>query len=201
MKLKITSHGEILLGGPTVMKGYYNDPNATAQAIDNQGWLHTGDIGSIDSDGHLVFIGRISETIKNSKGQLIIPGPIESKLCLSPVIDYALVLGENAPFVSALLFINHDELQKLKILRKERDLDDETFLSSPYVQEKMGHILNDINRMLNKWEQIITYRFILEEPTITNGCLTPTLKLKRKLLISKHKDLIDQIYHQSKKTF
>ncbi|MCB1149527.1 MAG: AMP-binding protein, partial [Chlamydiia bacterium] len=190
--IKISTHGEVLVRGPTVMKGYYKDPVATAEAIDEKGWLHTGDIGSIDRRGRLKIIGRLSDSFKNSRGQYIIPSPIEEKLRSYPLIDYTLITGENEPFVTALLFPSVAELDKLR-----GDMSPEEFLKSPLFQREVDQIIREVNTTLDEWERIRDYRFILEPPTLANGELTPTLKLRRQLVLGKHKGLISSLYQSA----
>lgn len=192
--VKVSEEGEVLVGGPTVMRGYYRNPKATEQAIDDKGWLHTGDRGTIDEDGFLTLVGRIKEQYKLSSGEYVSPSPIEQTLCQHPLIDMALVIGEGQRFASCLLFPDYVVLRRWKEKRKAHHLSDEEFLESDFMQNEMEQLLAQVNINVNRWERVYQYRFISAVPTLEGGELTPTMKLKRQVILEKHKMTISDIY-------
>ncbi len=142
IQFKISPEGEVLVKGPTVMKGYYRNPEATKQAVDEDGWLHTGDLGSLDEDGYLIIDGRINESFKTAQGEFVIPLPIEQHICQAPLIDMAMVIGENQPYASALLFPDKKVLYNLKQLHNKENLSDEEFLKSQFVVLGNGKLVS-----------------------------------------------------------
>ncbi|MFQ5729975.1 MAG: AMP-dependent synthetase/ligase, partial [Waddliaceae bacterium] len=198
IKIEIAENDEVLLGGPTVMKGYYRNPAATEEAIDGEGWLHTGDKGVIDEEGFLKIVGRVKEQFKLSTGEYLSPDHIEHMLCQHPLVDMSMVIGEKRKHASCLLFPDMVSLKREKKKQKVEDLSNEDFLQSPYVRQEMEQLLEKINSKVNSWEKLFKYRFILEVPTIERGELTPTLKLKRRVILEKFKDVIDAIYTEEK---
>lgn len=195
-QLAVTPEGEVLVKGQLVMRGYHHDPAATAQTIDNEGWLHTGDRGFLDSDGYLTILGRMKELYKTSTGEYVAPVPIEQALTRHPLIDMAMVVADGRKFSSCLLFPNFDVLSRLKARQGSEKMGDKEFLSTPYICKEMVRLIENINRHLNHWEQIHEYRFILDPLTIEGGELTPSMKIRREVVAKKYKLLIDQIYHE-----
>lgn len=193
-ELRITPEGEILVKGPLVMRGYYRDPELTAQAIDKDKWLHTGDRGVIDQDGFLTILGRIKELYKTSTGEYVAPVPIEQALSRYPLIDMSMVVAEGRKFTSCLLFPNVDVLKRMKTKNKDEQLSDEEFLHSHYIHVEMEKLINEINKHLNHWEKIHAYRFVLEPLTIQSGELTPSMKIRREVVAKKYSHLIDEMY-------
>jgi len=195
-QFRVSPEGELLVRGPTVMRGYYNNPQATALAIDSEGWYHTGDYGSIDENGYLTITGRMNESFKTAQGEYVVPVPIEQQICQAPLIDMALVVGEGQPYASALLFPDRKVLTNLKLVHNQEHLSDEEFLKSKFVIGEMENLLMEVNANLNHWEQIHDYRFILDAPSIERGEMTPTMKLRRKKLTERYQNLISEIYSQ-----
>lgn len=194
VEVKTNAEGELLVHGDLILKDYFKDPQATQKAIDAEGWLHTGDIGTIDSEGYIKISGRFKEIFKTSQGELVIPARIESEFCKESLIDIALAIGENRKFVSCLLFPDLNVVRTLKIAHKKENISDQEFLATPFIQNKMEKLLTSINKHLNHWEQIHAYRFILEPLSISSGELTPSMKIQRDVVIEKYHDLIEGIY-------
>jgi len=194
--IRISPEGEVLAHGILIMRGYYQDPEATAAAIDEDGWLHTGDRGSLDADGYLTLLGRMKELYKTSTGEYVAPVPIEQALCRHPLVDMAMVVAEGRKFTSCLLFPNHDYLARLKSQQRVENIGDEAFLQGDFVRQEMDKLLHKVNKHLNHWEEIHGYRFILEPLTIEGGELTPSMKIRRDAVAQKFSDLIDAIYHE-----
>lgn len=194
IQLKTTPEGEVLVKGTPIMRGYYLSPELTKNTIDADGWLHTGDKGMIDADGFLTLQGRLKEMYKTSTGEYVVPVPIEQAICKAPLIDSAMVIAEGKKFASCLLFANKEVLTSLKAAHHQADLSDEEFLNSDFVRHEMENLLSNINQHLNSWEQIHAYSFVPHPPSIESGELTPSLKLRREIIMKKYKQLIDVMY-------
>ncbi|MGK5595654.1 MAG: AMP-dependent synthetase/ligase [Parachlamydiaceae bacterium] len=196
IEVKLNKEGEILIKGPNVMRGYYKNPGATAEAIDAEGWFHTGDQGQIDDNGFVSIVGRSKELYKTSTGEMIAPIPIEQALCKAPFIDMALILADKRKFVAALLFPNFEILRVLKENQNQSHLSDDEFLKSIYIKDEMEKLLNKINGHLNHWEQVHAYRFIAQPLSIEAGELTPSMKIRREVIEKKFAYLIDAMFEE-----
>ncbi len=197
VEFKISEQGEVLVHSPTVMKGYYKNPSATRRTIDSQGWLHTGDYGYLDQDGHLVILGRINESFKTSQGEYVNPLPIEQQLTESPMIDIAMVIGEGKPYPAVLLFPDIDAIENIMNQSKNVKHSVVEFLNTQQAKEEIHLLIDEINKSLDHWQKIRAYRFIRNHPSIENGELTPTFKLRRKVIVEKYSQLIEEMYSES----
>lgn len=195
IEIKLAPDGEILTKGENNMIGYYKNPEATAEAI-KDGWLYTGDIGEWVDGKFLKIIDRKKEMFKTSGGKYIVPQQIESKLVESPFIEQAMVLGEGRKFPAALIFSNYANLLEWSktAFPTLADLSRRDFLDSPELKQKIESELNRINKNFGNWEQIKKFAIIPNEMTIETGELTPTLKMKRKVILQKYEREIEQIY-------
>ncbi len=193
VELRIAADGEILARGPNIMKGYYNLPEATAEAIDADGWFHTGDIGELDPDGYLKITDRKKELIVNAYGKNIAPAPIENALKSSRFIEQAIVIGDRRKFLSALLV---PDFETLKAWASGRDLPDEAaaLVGDPRVRELFTAEVGAINGQLAKYERVHAWALLDSEWTIESGELTPTQKIKRRVINDKYGDRIDALY-------
>lgn len=196
LQIELSTEGELLVKGINLMRGYVKNPEATASAIDSKGWLHTGDLGSIDSEGYISIIGRMKELFKTSTGEKIAPIPIEQALCKAPFIDMALVIAEKRKFASCLLFPNFEILEALKNSQDQAHLSDEEFLKSVYIKNEMEKLLSKVNAHLNQWEQIHAYSFIPYHLSIDKGELTPSMKIRRDAVEQKFSDVIEAMYEK-----
>lgn len=196
-KIKLTPEGEVLVKGSLVMKGYYRNAEATAQAIDQESWLHTGDRGVIEPDGHLRILGRMKELYKTSTGEYVAPVPIEQMLCRFPLIDMAMVIAEGKKFTSCLLFPNMEVLARMKVKRKSTEETDQSFVQGSFIRSQVDKFITEINRHLNHWEQIHAYKMILDPLTIKGGELTPSMKIRRDIVAKKYKKVIDEFYQEN----
>jgi long-chain acyl-CoA synthetase len=195
IQVKIGNDDEVLVAGPTVMKGYYRYPKATQNAFDSEGWLHTGDKGKIDEKGFLTIIGRIKEQFKLSTGEYVVPCRIEQILAYNcPLIEMALVVGEAKPFASVLLFPNMKEVGKLKSEQGKQQMSDLDFLQTDIVKKQIQQVIDETNKKINKYEKMMKFRFILEPLSVEAGELTPTLKIKRDVVQQKYQEIIDAMY-------
>lgn len=197
-KLSISPKGEILVKGSLVMRGYYRHPELTATTLDKDGWLHTGDRGSLDKYGYLTIHGRIKELYKTSTGEYVAPVPIEQAIGRHPLIDMSMVVAEGRKFTSCLLFPNLEMLARLKAQKNAENMSNEEFLQSDIVKSEIDKHFEEVNKHLNHWEKVHAYRFILEPLTIQSGELTPSMKIRRDVVAQKYKNIIDEIYKEEK---
>ena len=185
--------GEILVKGPSVMVGYYKNPEATAQAIDAQGWFHTGDIGMLD-EGFLRITDRKKEIFKTSGGKYIAPLAIENKLRESPYVAQVIVVGENQKFPSAIILPEFETVRKWYLSQGKTIGSNEDLINREETKDLIKQIVDESNANFGQWEKIKQFRLVADEWSIASGELTPKLSIKRKVIVAKYKDLIDGIY-------
>ena len=193
-QVKIAEDGEILCKGPGVMKGYYNEPELTRLAIDEDGWFHTGDIGVIEPEGQLRITGRKKEIFKTSLGKYIAPEAVENKIKSSPVIDNAIVLGENQHFAAALVVPDFGNLRNWCKEKGVTFTTNQEVIEKHEVQKLYKHEIDKKNKQLGKTEQIRKFNLLPDEWTVMTGELTPTLKLRRSFVMEKYKETIEQLF-------
>lgn len=194
VEVMIAEDGEILCKGPNIMQGYYNRPDLTAEAIDTDGWFHTGDIGEIVGDGFLRITDRKKEIFKSAGGKYIAPQTLENKYKESPLIEQVMVLGENRKFPSALIVPN---FQALQTWCEKKGIDfttPEKMIIQPEVIAKYQQELDRYNADFGRWEQVKKFCLLPKEWSIEASELTPKLSLKRKVIYEKNLDLIEKMY-------
>ena len=191
VEVKIEADGEILTRGPHVMKGYWNNPKATAEAIDPQGWFHTGDIGVIDEEGFLKITDRKKDLIVSAYGKNIAPQPIEAALKTSPYIATPVLIGDRRKFLSALIVPNFERLERDSGLS---GISRQELVKNPKARDLMQREVDRINVDLAPYEQIKRFALLPEDFSVEAGDLTPSLKVKRRVVDEKNKSLIDQMY-------
>jgi long-chain acyl-CoA synthetase len=193
-EMKISEQGEILTRGANVFVGYLNLPDKTAEAIDAEGWLHTGDVGEIDAEGFVRITDRMKDIIITAGGKNITPSEIENELKFSPYITDAVVVGDRKPYLSLLVMIDHENVEQYA---QERNIPFSDFASLCRAHEVQALIQAEVDRVNAKFarvEQVKKFRLIEQKLTAEDEELTPTMKLKRKLVHEKYKDLIGQMY-------
>lgn len=194
VECRIAADGEILTRGPHVMKGYYGKPEATAEAIDPDGWFHTGDIGVIDGDGFLRITDRKKEIIVNSNGKNIAPAPIEGALKGDPFVSQPVVIGDRRKFLSCLIVPNFEKLKDWATKNGLSGLSDEELLKDPRVLAIYQGIVDRWNAGKPHEQVINRFALLPAELTIEGGELTPTLKVKRRIVDQRYKAVIDGLY-------
>lgn len=195
--MKIADDGEVLFRGPNQMKGYYNDPDATAEIIDEEGWLHSGDIGEVDEDGSLIITDRKKNLIVTSGGKNVAPAPIEGAISGSRFIDQAVVIGDKRKYLSALLVPNQEALEFWATSNGIESQDYHELLNSREVEDLIHSILKETQQSFAQFEQVKRF-VLLEEPfTIEGGELTPTMKIKRRIVEEKYREEIESLYPQN----
>lgn len=196
--VKIAEDGEILSKGPNTMLGYYKAPDLTAEAIDKDGWFHTGDIGVILDGKYLKITDRKKEMFKLSSGKYIAPQVIENKLKESFFIENVMVIGENQKFASALISPNYEFLHNWATLHHVKYRDNSELIKLPEVISRFQKEVNEINKTLGQTEHIKRFRLVVDEWSPNTGEMSPTLKLKRKVLSEKYADILKEIYSVDK---
>jgi long-chain acyl-CoA synthetase len=196
VEIRIADDGEILTRGPHVMKGYYGKPEATAEVIDGDGWFHTGDVGHLDG-GFLVITDRKKDIIVTSGGKNIAPQPIENRLKASPLIAEIVMIGNKRNFPSALIVPNFDNLEKWARAQGMSAASRDDLLRDPRVVELYDGTVKDLTRDLAQFERIKKIALLPREFSLEAGELTPTLKVKRRVVEQKYKDVIDRLYEDA----
>ena len=200
LKVKIASDGEILTRGVTNLTGYYKLPDATAEAIDADGWFHTGDIGEIDSDGFIKITDRKKDLIKTSGGKYVAPQMIENQLKLDPIISQAVVIGDNRKYITALVAINLDTAKQIITDAGQTPPSDPVALAGhPLVAQRLEEKKKEVNGKLGSWEQVKYMKVLPRELTEADGELTPSLKVKRKVVTKNYAELIESMYQAKEK--
>jgi len=194
VELKIAEDGEILVKGPNVMMGYFKDEEATQNAIDKDGWFHTGDIGILEDNIFLTITDRKKEVFKLSNGKYIMPQVIENKLKESMYIDQSMVIGEGEKFPSALVSPDFEALKKWAKKHSLSFSDKINLIKEEAVIDLYKHEINDLLKNDDKDSQLKRIRLVPDEWTPDTGELSPTLKLKRRVLREKYAELIAEIF-------
>lgn len=195
--IKIAPDGEILAKGPNVMVGYYNEPELTAEAIDGDGWFHTGDIGAIDKDGFLKITGRKKEIFKTSFGKYIAPMPIENKFKESHFIDQIFVTGENQKFAAALIVPDFAYLKSWCDKKEIIYTSSEEIIKLPRIKKRFLKEIKKYNNYFGDTEQIKKFELIGKEWSIESGEITATLKLRRTYITNKYSQVIKGMFNSS----
>lgn len=193
-ELKIAEDGEILTKGPHIMKGYYKDPDLTKEIIDEDGFLHTGDIGKLIDGKYLQITDRKKEIFKLSLGKYVAPQVIETRLKESSYIENCMVIGENQKFVSAIIVPDISRIHFWAAKHKITYKDNAELINNPKVLAKIHKEVEAVNETLAPYEKIKRERIVHAEWSPTNGLLSPTLKLKRAKIYAKYIDIINDIY-------
>jgi long-chain acyl-CoA synthetase len=192
-EIRIAEDGEILARGANVASGYYERPEATAEAWDSEGWFHTGDIGEIDAGGFLRITDRKKDLIKTSGGKYVAPQKIENLLKLQPHVSQAVVIGDNRKYCTALVTLDAPEVEVW--LRGQAGAVDVAHLhENPQVQKLIESEIAAVNQQLASWESLKYVRILPHDFSTETGELTPSLKVKRKVVASRYADMIESMY-------
>ncbi len=194
VEVKISEDGEILTRGPHVMKGYYKNPDATSEMIDSDSWLHTGDIGQLDEDGYLSITDRKKNIIVTSGGKNVTPATIENLLISNPYIEQIVVIGDRRKFLSALIVPSFDALKKYANENRICYENQEDLVSSEKINTMIGTIIQEMTSQLARFEQIKKFALLPKELSIEAGEITPSLKVKRKVVEEKYANVIERMY-------
>jgi long-chain acyl-CoA synthetase len=193
-EVRLEADGEICVKGPSVMMGYYKRPDLTAETIIN-GWLHTGDIGVFEEGKYLKITDRKKELFKTSGGKYVAPQPIENKMKESPFVEQMMIVGAEQKFVGALIVPSIPNLKEWMGHKGIKFTTIEDAVNNPKVLDLYRELIDSFNKFFNHVEQIKKFELLPNEWTIDSGELTPTLKLKRKVIMEKYRGAIERIYN------
>jgi long-chain acyl-CoA synthetase len=192
--VRIADDGEVLLGGYNILRGYWRNPEATAEAIQD-GWFHTGDIGELDEDGFLAITGRKKELLVTAGGKNVAPAPMEDPLRANPLIGQAVVIGDQRPFIAALISLDSEMLPIwLANNGGDKSLSVADAAKSPLVLAEVQKAVDAVNATVSKAESIRKFSIIQTELTEESGHLTPSLKIKRAQVLKDFSPVVDEIY-------
>jgi len=192
-EVKVSPEGELLVRGPTMFMGYLNQPEKTAETL-KDGWVHTGDVGRVDEEGYFYITDRMKDIIITAGGKNITPSEFENQLKFSPFITDAVVIGDKRPYLVALIMIDHENVERYA---QDSAIPFSNFASlcrRPEIQELIQGEIDRVNKHFARVEQVKKFRLIEQKLTAEDEELTPTMKLKRKLVNEKYKDLIESMY-------
>jgi long-chain acyl-CoA synthetase len=194
IEIKIAPDGEILGRGANIAKGYFKKPEATAEVFLPDGWFATGDIGRVDGDGFLYITDRKKDLIVTAGGMNIAPQNIENLLKGDPFISQAMVHGDKRPYPVALITLNPEELTKFAKTEGILDTEPASLARNPKVVERVNRIVEERNDELQSYAKIKKFSILPADFTVENGLLTPTLKVKRKVITEKYRETLDSLY-------
>ncbi|HLV63543.1 AMP-dependent synthetase/ligase [Galbibacter sp.] len=193
VEVKIAEDGEILCKGPNIMLGYYKDEEKTKEAMEGE-YFHTGDIGQVDPDGFLKITDRKKEIFKTSGGKYVAPQMIENQMKQSRFIEQIMVVGEGEKMPCALIQPNFEFVYKWARRQKIDIADNQALVKNPKVIERIGEEVSKYNQQFGRWEQVKKFELTPDEWSVEQGHLTPTLKLKRRIIKEKYMDLYKSMY-------
>ena len=194
VELKLAEDGELLVRGPSVFGGYFHKPAATAECFDNQGWFHTGDIGHLDADGFLFITDRKKELLKTSGGKMVAPQPIENKLKNNLLVANAALVGDRHKFICALIAPNFAALEERARQHGIHADSRVSLVADPRIIEIYGEVIREVNGTLANFETIKRFRIVADEWTQDSGELTPSMKIKRRVLTAQYAAAIAELY-------
>jgi long-chain acyl-CoA synthetase len=194
LEVKIAADGEILERGPNLMLGYYKDPKKTAEAIDKDGWFHTGDIGTLDENRMLTITDRKKEIFKLSGGKYVAPQMIENKFKESMFIEQIMVIGENEKFTAALIVPDFEFLHNWCSIHKVTFRENDDLIAKQRVIDRYQEEVDKYNKDLGHTAQVKVFKLVPDQWTPDSGDLSPTQKLKRKVVMKRYKKLVEEIY-------
>jgi long-chain acyl-CoA synthetase len=193
IEMKLSSEGELLVRSATVFMGYLNQPEKTAETL-KDGWLHTGDVGRLDDEGYFYITDRMKDIIITAGGKNITPSEIENQLKFSPFITDAVVIGDKRPYLTSLIMIDHENVEKYAQDNAIPFSNYASLCRRPEIQALIQAEIDRVNKTFARVEQVKKFRLIEQKLTAEDEELTPTMKLKRKLVNEKYKGLIESMY-------
>lgn len=199
VEVRIADDGEILARGPNIMLGYWNKPEATRETVDAEGWLHTGDIGHFDPDGYLYITDRKKDILVTSGGKNVAPQPIEAALAASAYVGQAVAVGDNFPYVTALVTPNFETLQAY-FTEHAINAGKEDIATHPVTESLVAAAIKEVNAGLAPYERIRRFTVLPHEFTLERGELTPSLKVRRKVVTERYREQIEEMYLKTHRT-
>jgi long-chain acyl-CoA synthetase len=195
--VKIAEDGEILVKGPSVFIGYWNMPDQTRAAFTEDGWFKTGDIGHLDPDGFLIITDRKKDLIKTSGGKFIAPQPIENLLKSNVLVSQAAVIGDRRKYATVIVAPNFPLLENWARSNAIEFSSRAELIAHPKVRELYHSIVEETNGKLAQFETLKKILLVADEFSIETGEITPTMKLKRRVVESKYREQIEQLYEEA----
>jgi long-chain acyl-CoA synthetase len=195
VEYRFAEDGELLVRGPFVFSGYWTKPQATREAIEPDGWFHTGDVGRVDEDGFLYITDRKKELLKTSGGKMIAPQPIEAKLNQSPLVSSAVVVGDRHKFMSVIIAPDFVALEELAAQRGITFSSRGELLEHAEVKAEYQSLLRQVNESLANFETLKRFHLVPDEWSIASGEFTPTMKLKRRVVVERYAAEIAALYN------
>ncbi len=193
--VRIESDGEVLLKGPHIFAGYWNNDAATAEAMTSDGWFRSGDIGELDGDGFLRITGRKKEIIVTAGGKNVAPAVLEDRLRANPIISQCVVVGDNKPYIAALITLDQDALPQILSANNIDQSPMADLVSDPNLRALVQKAVNSANEAVSNSEAIKKFSILLEDLTIDNGYLTPKMSIRRHLIVQDFAKDIDALYN------
>ena len=194
VQVRIAPDGEILARGDNIMMGYWDKPEATAEAVDGEGWLHTGDVGYLDADGYLFITDRKKDIIVTSGGKNVAPQPIEGKLGATPYVGQAVLIGDRFPYLTALVVPNFENLEAVFAEQGITGLGRGEIAAHPQTEALIGAAVKQINLELATHERIRRFTVLPREFSLEEGEMTPTMKVRRRVVRERYAGIIEQMY-------
>ncbi len=193
-EVRIAEDGEVLVRGPGVMRGYHNDPERTAEAIQD-GWFHTGDIGKLDADGYLTITDRKKDLMKTSGGKYVAPSKVESVIAASiPYVSQVVAVGDGHKYISALLTMDRDHLKKWADQNGKAGVEYSELTQSPELRQMIQTYVDQANAKLERWETVKKFAILPQEFSVDDGGVTPNMKIRRAAVTERFADLVQGMY-------
>jgi long-chain acyl-CoA synthetase len=190
----IADDGEVMIKGAGVMAGYWRNEEATKDAIEPEGWFHTGDIGELDGDGYLRITGRLKEILITAGGKNVAPAVLEDRLRASVLVSQCLVIGDAQPFIAALVTIDEDALPAWAQANEKPSSSLDALIDDPDLKDAVQDAVDGANEAVSRAESIREFRILAEDLTVEGGQLTPTLKVKREVVLEENAAVVNDIY-------
>jgi long-chain acyl-CoA synthetase len=196
--VRIAEDGEILMAGENLYQGYWHNQSATDEVVAN-GWFHTGDIGELDAEGYLKITGRKKELIVTAGGKNVAPAVLEDRLRAHPLVSQCMVVGDQKPFIACLVTLDPEALPGwLKSKGKDESLTAAAASKDAEVQAEIQSAVDEANKAVSKAEAIRKFKILTEDWTEEGGQMTPSLKLKRSVVMKQYADEVEALYSGSK---
>jgi long-chain acyl-CoA synthetase len=192
--IRIADDGEVLASGPQVFPGYWNAEAATAEVLGAGGWFHSGDIGELGDDGYLRITGRKKELIVTAAGKNVAPAPLEDRLRADVLVSQAVVVGDQRPFVAAMLAVDHEALREWAADQELEDLATAELLAHDLLRVRLQAAVDEANRSVSKAESIRSFAILPRDLSVESGELTPTLKVRRAIVVKTYSGVVEELY-------
>jgi long-chain acyl-CoA synthetase len=192
--MRVAADGELLARGPQVFQGYWHNDAATREVIDAEGWFHTGDLGEFDAAGRVKITGRMKDLIITAGGKNVSPAALEDPLRGHPLISDSVVVGDNRPYIAALIALDAEALPEWAAERGKAGRTAVELRDDPDLRAEIDAAVANANKMVSRAEEIRRYAILPQDLTIAGGELTPTMKVRRSTVMKEYDQLIEELY-------